>query len=62
MAAETQAKTDRADQAVGTVRAAFIGVGARGSGHLATMMSLEGVEIVAIADNHEPSLRRPWTA
>ena len=29
----------------------------RGSGHVATMMSLEGVEIVAIADNHEPSLK-----
>ena len=39
------------------VRAAFIGVGARGSGHVATMMSLEGVEIVAIADNYEPSLK-----
>ena len=39
------------------IRAAFIGVGARGSGHVATMMSLDGVEIVAIADNHEPSLK-----
>jgi len=39
------------------IRAAFIGVGARGSGHVATMMSLEGVEVVAIADNHEPSLK-----
>ena len=41
-----------------TVRAAFIGVGARGSGHVAQMMTLEGVEVVAIADNHEPSLNR----
>ena len=39
------------------VRAAFIGVGERGSGHVETMMSLEGVEVVAIADNHEPSLK-----
>jgi len=39
------------------VRAAFIGVGARGSGHVATMMSMEGVEVVAIADNHGPSLK-----
>ena len=39
------------------IRAAFIGVGARGSGHVGTMMSLEGVEIVAIADNYEPSLK-----
>jgi predicted dehydrogenase len=39
------------------VRAAFIGVGARGSGHVAQMMSLEGVEIVAIADNWESSLK-----
>ena len=39
------------------VRAAFIGVGERGSGHVETMMSLAGVEVVAIADNHEPSLK-----
>ena len=39
------------------IRAAFIGVGSRGSGHVATMMSLQGVEIVAIADNHEPTLK-----
>lgn len=37
------------------VRAAFIGVGARGSGHVAQMMMLDGVDIVAIADNHAPS-------
>ena len=41
-----------------TVRTAFIGVGARGSGHVAQMMTLEGVEIVAIADNHELSLKQ----
>ncbi len=40
-----------------TVRAAFIGVGARGSGHVEQMMTLEGIEIVAIADNYEPSLK-----
>ncbi len=37
------------------VRAAFIGVGARGSGHLAQMMLMEGVEIKAICDTHVPS-------
>ncbi len=37
------------------VRAAFIGVGARGSGHVARMLSLEGVDIKAICDNHEPT-------
>jgi predicted dehydrogenase len=40
-----------------TIRAGFIGVGARGSGHVGTMMSLEGVEVVAIADNYEPALK-----
>ncbi len=39
------------------IRAAFIGVGARGSGHVDQMMSLEGVEVVAIADNWESSLK-----
>jgi predicted dehydrogenase len=40
------------------VRVAFIGVGARGSGHVSQLMTLEGVEVVAIADNHAPSLER----
>lgn len=39
-----------------TVRVAFIGVGARGSGHVATMLTLAGTEIVAICDTHKPSL------
>jgi predicted dehydrogenase len=42
--------------ALKAVRAAFIGVGARGSGHLGQMMTLEGVEVTAICDNHAPSL------
>ena len=41
-----------------TVRTAFIGVGARGSGHVVQMMTLDGVEVVAIADNHAPTLAR----
>ncbi len=44
--------------ALPVVRAAFIGVGARGSGHVRQMMTLQGVEIVAICDNHPPSLQR----
>ena len=36
-----------------TVRVAFIGVGARGSGHLRSLASLEGVEVVAISDLYE---------
>lgn len=40
-----------------TVRTAFIGVGARGSGHVAHMLSIEGVEIKAICDTHEPTAR-----
>ncbi|RYG34022.1 Gfo/Idh/MocA family oxidoreductase [bacterium] len=37
------------------VRVGFMGVGARGSGHVAQMLLLEGIEVVAIADNHVPS-------
>lgn len=44
--------------AMKTVRAAFIGVGARGSGHLRGMMALDGVEVIAICDNHAPTLER----
>lgn len=41
-----------------TVRTAFIGVGARGSSHLAQMLDLEGIEVTAVCDNHPPSLER----
>lgn len=41
-----------------TVRAAFIGVGARGSGHAAQMLLMDGVEIKAICDTHEPTCMR----
>ncbi len=37
------------------IRVGFIGVGARGSGHVAQMMLLEGVEVKAICDPHLPS-------
>ncbi|MFT7619215.1 MAG: hypothetical protein ACI97A_002865 [Planctomycetota bacterium] len=40
------------------VRAAFIGVGARGSGHVGHMLTLDGVEIKAICDTHEPTAKR----
>ncbi|MDQ2985951.1 MAG: Gfo/Idh/MocA family oxidoreductase [Armatimonadota bacterium] len=38
-----------------TVRLAFIGVGARGSGHVEQMLLMDGVEIKAICDTHAPS-------
>lgn len=38
-----------------TVRLGFIGVGARGSGHVEQMLAIEGVEIKAICDNHAPT-------
>ena len=41
-----------------TVRVGLIAVGARGSGHLGTLLTLDGVQITAIADNHAPSLAR----
>ncbi|MFZ4506741.1 MAG: Gfo/Idh/MocA family protein [Fimbriimonas sp.] len=37
------------------VRVGFIGVGARGSGHVAQMLHIEGVEVKAICDPHLPS-------
>ncbi len=37
------------------IRVGFIGVGARGSGHVGSMLKLEGVEVTAICDTHEPS-------
>ncbi len=37
------------------VRVGFIGVGARGSGHVAQMLQIEGVEVKAICDPHLPS-------
>lgn len=37
------------------VRVGFIGVGARGSGHVAQMMAIDGVDVIAICDNHLPS-------
>lgn len=40
------------------VRVAFIGVGARGSGHVSQLCNIDGVEIVAICDNHLPTLER----
>lgn len=38
-----------------SVRVAFIGVGARGGGHVGSMLKIEGAEITAICDTHEPS-------
>ncbi|MBA3726597.1 MAG: Gfo/Idh/MocA family oxidoreductase [Armatimonadetes bacterium] len=38
-----------------SVRLGFIGVGARGSGHVAQMLMIEGVEVKAICDTHEPT-------
>lgn len=40
------------------VRIGMIGVGARGGGHLGTLLKIDGVEIVALCDPHEPTLRR----
>ncbi|MGH1362174.1 MAG: Gfo/Idh/MocA family protein [Calditrichia bacterium] len=40
------------------VRCGFIGVGARGSGHLAWTARHEGAEVVAIADPHLPAVEK----
>lgn len=49
---------DFAAEPLETVRMAFIGVGARGPGHLRNAMQCEGVEVVAICDNHAPAAER----
>ena len=41
-----------------TIRTAFIGVGARGSGHVKSISMLEGVEVVAISDLFEDNVLR----
>lgn len=43
-----------------TIRAAFIGVGARGPSHLRFMSKLEGVEIVAISDLYEDNVQKEY--
>lgn len=40
------------------VRVGFIGVGARGGGHVAQMLAIEGVDVIAICDNHVPTAER----
>ncbi len=44
-------------QPLPVVRIGMIGLGARGSGHLGDHLRLEGVEIKAICDNHEPTAK-----
>ena len=44
-----------------TVRAAFIGVGNRGPGHLKFFADLPGTEVVAICDLHEDKAKK-WGA
>ena len=39
-----------------TIKTAFIGLGARGSGHLKSIAKLEGVEIVALSDLYEENI------
>ncbi|MCH8273422.1 MAG: Gfo/Idh/MocA family oxidoreductase [Armatimonadetes bacterium] len=41
-----------------TVRVGVIGVGARGSGHVGQLLTLEGVEVRAICDIYEPATQR----
>ena len=40
-----------------TVRVAFIGLGARGSGHLKSISKLDGVDIVAVSDLYEDNIK-----
>ena len=45
---------DFAAEPLATIRVGFIGTGARGSGHVAQMLLMEGVEVVAICDVRQP--------
>lgn len=38
------------------VRIGIIGVGARGSGHLSQLCDIDGVDVMAVCDNHAPTL------
>lgn len=49
---------DRKTEPLEKVRLGFIGMGARGPSHLIASMACEGVEIVAICDNHLPSAEK----
>lgn len=58
LASESQASTVAGFAApkLDRIRVGFIGVGARGPGHLSDLMAIEGVEVKAICDIHRPSL------
>lgn len=49
---------DFAAPKIDTVRCAFIGVGARGTGHATRLAAIEGTEIVAICDVYEDLAKR----
>lgn len=38
------------------VRVGFIGLGARGSGHLGSILKIEGADVTALCDTHQPTL------
>jgi len=52
---ETQSAAALTAPKLETVRLGFIGVGARGSGHVAQMLMMEGVEVKAVCDIHAPT-------
>ncbi len=49
---------DKKTEPIKTVRVGFIGMGARGPSHLDSAMNCDGVEIIAICDNHIPSAEK----
>ena len=42
------------------IRAAFIGVGSRGGGHLRFFAGLPGTEVVAISDLYQDKVNEKW--
>jgi len=49
---------DFSDKPIDNIRAAFIGLGARGPGHLKNFATLDGTQVVALCDLFEDNVKR----
>ncbi len=49
---------DFSDKPIDNIRAAFIGLGARGPGHLKNFATLDGTQVVALCDLYEDNVKR----
>ena len=51
---------DFADKPYDNIKAAFIGLGARGPGHLKNFSTLENTQVVALCDLYEDNVKREF--